>query len=103
MRDPSEPSVERSVQPIAQPSRLTEVGDRARSRLSHERTDERTNEDRPTDDLFSADRSARARAPTATEKLAEARAILASTRASLCPHGVRRRDCRDHQPQEETR
>lgn len=31
-----------------------------------------------------------------TTKLAEARAILASVKASLCPHGVRWRDCKQH-------
>lgn len=29
-------------------------------------------------------------------KLTEARAILHSIRANLCPHGVKWRDCHDH-------
>lgn len=34
--------------------------------------------------------------PDSHPKLAEARAILRSTRAALCPHGVRWSDCNQH-------
>ena len=37
-----------------------------------------------------------------THKMAEARAVLASVRASLCPHGVRWSNCKQHDTEPET-